>query len=382
MAPLQRRSAPPTQDSKLKAQSSKLIHNPPGSELIVDTGGMENGRATETGRQVNGTSGAGLGTFAGVFTPSILTILGIILFLRTGYVVGNAGFGGALLIIAIATSVSVLTSISLAAIATNIQVKGGGDYYLISRTLGLEFGGAIGVVLFLAQSISVAFYAIGFGEALTAMIGWDSRLGVQLIAAVAVLALFAFAWAGADVATRLQFVIMALLIVALVSFFAGAIGAFDTATFGDSWSAPPGAIGYWAAFAIFFPAVTGFTQGVSMSGDLKDPSRSLPVGTFSAVGLSTIVYVAVAILIAGGVPLTMLVSDDGSAMRDLAADRCTRRYRGDRGDAVIRDGIIPGCAQDPPIDGVGPRSSPSSTDSPRVMAMPTTPDAPSSSAWP
>ena len=91
-----------------------------------------------------------LGTFSGVFTPSILTILGIILFLRLGYVVGSAGLGRALIIITLANAISVLTSISLSAVATNIKVKGGGDYYLISRTLGPEFGGAIGMVLFLA----------------------------------------------------------------------------------------------------------------------------------------------------------------------------------------------------------------------------------------
>ena len=98
-----------------------------------------------------------LGTFAGVFTPSILTILGIIFFLRLGYVVGNAGLGRTLLIITLANTISVLTTFSLSAIATNLKVKGGGDYYLISRTLGLEFGGAIGIVLFLAQSVSIAF---------------------------------------------------------------------------------------------------------------------------------------------------------------------------------------------------------------------------------
>jgi amino acid transporter len=265
-----------------------------------------------------GTHRRGLGTFAGVFTPSILTILGIILFLRTGYVVGNGGLSGALAILAIATAVSVLTSISLAAIATNIDVKGGGDYYLISRTLGLEFGGAIGVVLFVAQSVSVAFYAIGFAEATASIAGWDSRLLTQIVAAVAVLLLFAFAWAGADVATKLQFVIMVLLGAALVSFFVGAVGAFDAGTFADSWTPAPGAIGFWAAFAVFFPAVTGFTQGVSMSGDLEDAGRSLPVGTFLAVGVSTVVYVAVMILLAGGVPLSELVGDGGEAMRTLA----------------------------------------------------------------
>lgn len=266
----------------------------------------------------NLSSGAMLGTFAGVFTPSILTILGIILFLRSGFVVGNAGLAGTLLIIAVATTVAVLTSISLSAIATNIEVRGGGDYYLISRTLGLEFGGAIGIVLFVAQSISVAFYAIGFSEAIVAMTALDDGIMVQLIAAVAVVALFGFAWAGADVATKLQFVIMALMVAALVSFYIGAVGSFDSALLADSWAPGSGSIGILAAFAIFFPAVTGFTQGVSMSGDLKDPGKSLPIGTFTAVGVATAVYLSVVILIAAGVPIASLVNDDGTAMRSMA----------------------------------------------------------------
>ncbi|MDH3194610.1 MAG: amino acid permease, partial [Acidimicrobiia bacterium] len=97
---------------------------------------------TQANQEQRGT----LGTFAGVFTPSILTILGIILFLRLGFVVGNGGLIRALIIILIASAISILTSISLAAIATNIEVKGGGDYYLISRTIGMEFGGALGIV--------------------------------------------------------------------------------------------------------------------------------------------------------------------------------------------------------------------------------------------
>ena len=128
-----------------------------------------------------------LGTFSGVFTPSVLTILGIILFLRLGYVVGNAGFGRALIIIGLANVISVLTSISLSAIATNLKVKGGGDYYLISRTLGLEFGGAIGLVLFLAQSVSIAFYCIGFGEAVNSLLqGGSVVLSPRIIAFAAV----------------------------------------------------------------------------------------------------------------------------------------------------------------------------------------------------
>jgi amino acid transporter len=259
-----------------------------------------------------------LGAFAGVFTPSILTILGIILFLRLGYVVGSAGLRNALIMIGLATGVSILTSISLAAIATNIEVKGGGDYYLISRTLGVEFGGAIGVVLYLAQTVSIAFYAIGFGEALAAIIGWEASWAPQVIAAAAVAFLFVFAWAGADVASRFQFVVMALLIAALVSFYAGAIPGYDGVLATRGSSPPSGGLGFWVIFAIFFPAVTGFTQGVSMSGDLRDPSRSLPRGTFAAVGLSTVVYVSAAILIAGNTAQSQLVGETG-AMRNIAA---------------------------------------------------------------
>ena len=157
-----------------------------------------------------GTSGkkGTLGTFAGVFTPSILTILGIILFLRLGYVVGNAGLGLTLVILLLSNGISILTSVSLSAISTNLKVKGGGDYYLISRTLGVEFGGAIGIVVFLAQSVSIAFYCLGFGEAVAPLLPSDSRLLPQIIAASAVSFLFIFAWLGADWATKFQYVVM------------------------------------------------------------------------------------------------------------------------------------------------------------------------------
>lgn len=253
-----------------------------------------------------------LGTFGGVFTPSILTILGIILFLRLGYVVGSAGLMRALVIIGLANGISVLTSISLSAIATNLKVKSGGDYYLISRTLGLEFGGAIGIVLFLAQSVSIAFYCIGFGEAISVLVPDGSRWLPQIIAALAVSFLFIFAWLGADWATRFQYVVMSLLIVALISFFAGGFSKWDSALLAQNWVTPSGGPPFWILFAIFFPAVTGFTQGVSMSGDLKDPGKSLPLGTFLAVGISIIVYFGVAIVFAGVLPGEIMRGDYGA----------------------------------------------------------------------
>jgi amino acid transporter len=256
-----------------------------------------------------------LGTFAGVFTPSVLTILGIILFLRLGYVTGSAGFGRVLMIIALANAISILTSISLSAVATNLKVKGGGDYYLISRTLGLEFGGAIGMVLFLAQSVSIAFYCIGFGEAMTVLLPPSVLTTPRIVAVFAVFLLFVFAWMGADWATRFQYVVMGLLVAALFSFFVGGLPQWEMGTLIQNWAVPAESPNFWVLFAIFFPAVTGFTQGVSMSGDLKDPGKSLPLGTFMAVGISILVYFGVAIVFAGTLPNDIMMKDYGAMKR-------------------------------------------------------------------
>jgi amino acid transporter len=250
-----------------------------------------------------------LGTFTGVFTPSILTILGIILFLRLGYVTGSGGVAQAFVIIAVANLITILTSLSLAAIATNLKVKGGGDYYLISRTLGVEFGGAIGIVLYLAQSVSVAFYCIGFAEAMTAILGPGSPLPFRFVAILAVGAIFILAWLGSNWATRFQYIVMGLLVAALLSFFIGGIPQWQGEMFLANWSPGEESQPFWIIFGIFFPAVTGFTQGVSMSGDLRDPGKSLPLGTFMAVGVSILVYLAVVIVFAGVLPNRTMVED-------------------------------------------------------------------------
>ncbi|UCD83079.1 MAG: amino acid permease, partial [Desulfobacterales bacterium] len=278
---------------------------------------MENNKKKNARHSLHGIqpSGGTLSTFAGVFTPSVLTILGIILFLRLGYVVGNAGLGPALLILLLANGISVLTSVSLSAIATNLKVKGGGDYYLISRTLGHEFGGALGIVLFLAQSVSIAFYCLGFGEAVAALISTNLSILPQIIAALAVSFLFIFAWLGADWATRFQYVVMVVLFAAILSFFIGGFLRWDSGLLAQNWSSPQTNPGFWVLFAIFFPAVTGFTQGVSMSGDLKDPGKSLPRGTFAAVGLSIIIYFMSSVIFAAALPGEVLMGDYGAMQR-------------------------------------------------------------------
>jgi amino acid transporter len=265
-----------------------------------------------------GSTRGNLGTFTGVFTPSVLTILGIILFLRIAYVVGSAGILIALVIIVAANAISVLTSVSVSGIATNLRVKGGGDYYLISRTLGPEFGGAIGLVLFLAQSISIGFYCIGFAEAAAALAGSENPILIRTIAIAAVSLLFFFAWQGTDWASRFQYLVMALIIAALGSVAFGVFDKWDPELLQSNLYAPAGGPSFWIIFAVFFPAVTGFTQGVSMSGDLKDPSKSIPRGTFSAVALSFLIYVAVAIALGAVLPGETLRSEN-SALKLAAA---------------------------------------------------------------
>ena len=130
--------------------------------------------------------------------------------------VGSAGLGRALLSLALAKSISVLTSLSLAAIATNRKVRGGGDYCLISRSLGIEYGGALGLLLFAGQAVSVAFCCAGFGEAAAALLPAASpRL------AAGAFALGSVAFVGVDLATRFQHAIMAVLAGGLASFFGG-----------------------------------------------------------------------------------------------------------------------------------------------------------------
>ena len=228
-----------------------------------------------------------LGTFAGVFTPTILTILGVIMYLRLGWVVGNAGFGGALLIIVLAKLITITTGFSIAAIATNTRVGAGGSYALISRSLGLEAGSAVGVPLYLSQTLGGAMYISGFTEAWVALFPAHDPL---LVGVLVLLLVLGVSLLGAQFAMRTQYVIMAVIGTSLVSFFAAQGAATPQITIWGDFSQAP----FWAVFAIFFPAVTGIEAGAAMSGDLKDSKKSLPLGMLSAIAVSFAIYVAVA----------------------------------------------------------------------------------------
>ncbi|MFC1703275.1 amino acid permease [Candidatus Omnitrophota bacterium] len=231
-----------------------------------------------------------LNAFSGVFTPSILTIFGIIMFLRFGYVVGNAGLREGTLIVLIAVAIAALTGLSLVAIVSNMRVKGGGLYYLISRSLGMEFGAACGIVLYFAMAVSVAFYIIGFAEIFCSVLPQFAPYQ-KFIASIVCLLLFYCVYRGVDWATKLQFVIMALLFSAVIVFLWGGFSHFNAQFLKENLSSAyrPGE-NFWLIFALFFPAITGFTQGVAMSGDLQRPEKDIPKGVFASLFLSAIVY--------------------------------------------------------------------------------------------
>ncbi len=247
-------------------------------------------------------------TFGGVFTPSILTILGVIMFMRANFVVAQAGVLGALAILLVAKSITFTTSLSISAISTNMTMRGGGSYFLISRVLGAEYGGAIGLALFMALALSVPFYILGFTEALVLSLP-SLAPHFQKITFLTAAVLFFIAFSGAGWAIRFQYIIMTFLFLAIFSFLGGALSHFSIETLQENLpalysvknpeSSIPTYFTFWTVFAIYFPAVTGIDAGLNMSGDLRDPSKSIPTGTLAAVLLGFLVY-ACQIILDGG----------------------------------------------------------------------------------
>lgn len=249
------------------------------------------------------TPGYSFGTFKGVFLPSLLTILGVIMYMRFGWVLGQVGMKGTLAIVCLAMSISFVTALSMSALATNMKVGKGGAYYIISRSLGLEIGASVGIPLYFAQAIGIAFYVAGFTETLVPMIQSNETLIIwlqqfhitaailpQVIGVLILVLLTLMTLVSAELALKSQFGIFILLLLSLVVIFKGKLAPeiLQNAPTGKISTLP-----FFAVFAVFFPAVTGFEAGASMSGDLKNPSKSLPIGTLAVIGVGLLIYLAI-----------------------------------------------------------------------------------------
>ncbi|MCA9650239.1 MAG: hypothetical protein KC501_10045 [Myxococcales bacterium] len=235
------------------------------------------------------------GAFEGVFTPTVLTILGVIMYLREGWVVGQVGLLGAILIITLASVITSATALSLSSIATNVQLDAGGPYAIISRSLGLELGGSVGIPQYLSQALAVAMYIFGLREGWRWIFPGHSALIVDLVAFAVVLLI---AMTSASFAFRVQYGVMAVIAISLVSATAG-LWTHPSDHAIDWWLTPDdgasGQAAFWVVFAVFFPATTGILAGANMSGELKNPRRSIPLGTLSAVAVGTAIYLLLAV---------------------------------------------------------------------------------------
>ncbi len=240
------------------------------------------------------------GTFGGVFTPTLLTILGVIMYLRMGWVVGNAGLLGTWLIIIVSFLITLCTALSMSAITTNIRIGAGGAYAIISQALGLEVGGSLGIPRYISQGLAVTMYIFGFREGWLGIFPYHDPFLVDI---AVFLFLFSIAYISANLAIKTQYVIMVVIILSIVSIVIAAyngsmqIPTSEALSWGSFKGSPDNNFkgsDFWIVFAVFFPAATGIMAGANMSGELKDPKTSIPVGTLWAIGVSFVIYMALA----------------------------------------------------------------------------------------
>ncbi len=240
-----------------------------------------------------------LGVFGGVFTPDVLTILGVIMYLRLGWVVGNAGFLGAVLIILLSKTITTCTALSMSSITTNIKIGAGGAYSIISKSLGLEAGGSIGIPFYISQMLSVALYIVGFTEGWLRIFPSHNAFLVSTLTWISLLIIISI---STHFAIKTQYVILGIIVLSLISFYNTPtpvqpsfplIGHFKDGNF-------------WYVFSIFFPAATGIMAGANLSGDLKDPRKAIPLGTLSAIFVTGIIYLTLAYTAAKHIPIEEL----------------------------------------------------------------------------
>lgn len=256
------------------------------------------------------------GAFAGVFTPSVLTILGVIMYMRLGWVVGSVGLITALIIIVISHVISLTTGLSISSVATDKKIKTGGIYYMLSRSLGFPMGGAIGIALFVGTALGISLYLIGFAESLLSVDIIRETLHLKqdinsyrIVGSAALIILVTIAFISTSLAIKSQYFILAAIALSIISIIIGFLTNTNFAPETILLTPSREGVDIQVVFGVFFPAVTGFTAGVAMSGDLKNPKKDIPLGTLAAILVGFIVYVGLAVSFAFFVNRGLLLND-------------------------------------------------------------------------
>ncbi|KAK6631514.1 hypothetical protein RUM44_006041 [Polyplax serrata] len=270
-----------------------------------------------------GGHGVKLGWIQGVLIPCLLNIWGVMLFLRLSWVVAQSGISGSLIIIVLSAVVCVLTTTSMSAICTNGEVEGGGIYYIISRSLGPEFGASVGIVFAFANAVAASMNTIGFCNSLNDLLRENNLKivdggvnDVRIVGAITLFIMVIICAVGMEWESKAQNFLVVIIIVAMVDFVVGAIigpvsdeekamgfAGLSGKLFLENWGpdyrfSEQRYQNFFSVFAIFFPSVTGIQAGANISGDLKNPAFSIPNGTMLAVVVSMISY-AIFVFVAG-----------------------------------------------------------------------------------
>jgi amino acid transporter len=226
------------------------------------------------------------GAFSGVFLPGCLSIFGAITYLRFGSILGMSGLPAFFLILFVGILINFTTALSLSATATNISMKSGGLYFLVSRCFGPEFGMAVGLPLYLTLTVNISFCMIGLMEVIRPF--FDPMV-VKLIGVLVLVVLMIISETSAKVIFIAQLVVFSLISVSLFYLFKSH-PHFEPITAGSIHSKP-----FWLLFAAFYPAITGIESSLFMAEKLKSPRKSLPLGSLAIVLFTLLIYGAMAI---------------------------------------------------------------------------------------
>uniref|UniRef100_A0AAR2IJB0 Solute carrier family 12 member 2 n=1 Tax=Pygocentrus nattereri TaxID=42514 RepID=A0AAR2IJB0_PYGNA len=303
---------------KLIRPSLSELHDELDKEPFDDgiANGEEPAAAEEAAAKVVPESKGGtvkFGWIKGVLVRCMLNIWGVMLFIRMSWIVGQAGIALSCAIILMAVLVTTITGLSTSAIATNGFVRGGGAYYLISRSLGPEFGGSIGLIFAFANAVAVAMYVVGFAETVVELLDsvdalmTDEINDIRIVGTLTIILLLGISVAGMEWEAKAQIVLLVILLAAIFNYFIGSFIPMKSKEsmgfFGYNVAIMMENMGpdfrdeetFFSVFAIFFPAATGILAGANISGDLSDPQLAIPKGTLLAILITGIVYIAVAV---------------------------------------------------------------------------------------